>query len=71
MSIPLSSLPRELQEKILGRKPRAARPAATKSIPGSGGRWCACGSMMIRPDGAYPKDCPGCRKPWKAITKKD
>ncbi len=77
MGIPFSSLPPELQKKfrskVLGVKPPVRRPApaAGKALPGSGGRWCACGSMMIRPDGAYPKDCPGCRKPWKAITKKD
>lgn len=71
MSIPLSSLPRELQEEILGRKGRTRRPAAAKPIPGVGGRWCRCGSMMIRPDGVYPADCPGCRKPWKTIAKKD
>jgi hypothetical protein len=72
VGIPFSSLPPELQEKILGRKahpkrqkPEIAPPAAPSQVIS---RSCPCGSMVLRPDGIYTEPCPGCGKPLPTPT---
>jgi len=69
MGIRLSSLPADLQRRILQqaglpRAPRAPRrpkaPPALRPLS----RACACGFEMFRPDGDYPDLCDGCGAPW-------
>ena len=68
MGIPLSTLPPELQRRILeetgATPPRRRRAPAAKPHRSTLMRACACGFEIFRPHGQYPECCDGCGDPW-------
>jgi len=71
MAIRLSSLPPELQRRLLeaaGPEPAALAPRPRrKAAPRSRlMRICACLCEIFRPDGIYPDCCDGCGRKWPA-----
>lgn len=68
MGIPLSSLPPDLQKRLLeqaGKRPRTTVPAQSKvpkKPPSTMMHRCVCGFEIFRPDGVYPDQCDGCGK---------
>jgi len=69
VGIPFSSLPPDLQAKILGKDVRKKTKTPRLAVQESKfSRKCPCGSMMLRPDGRYEAGCPGCGKAFPTAT---
>jgi hypothetical protein len=69
MAIRLSSLPPDLQRRLLeAAGPAPAPPVRAprrKAAPRSGlMKVCSCRCEIFRPDGNYPDSCDGCGRKW-------
>jgi len=71
MGIPLSSLPPDLQKRLLeeaGKRPKTTVPERKKTLRKAPSpkstmmHRCVCGFEIFRPDGVYPERCDGCGK---------
>jgi len=71
MAIRLSSLPPELQRRLLDAagpepaplvRPRRPKPERRPRLT----RVCECLCEIYRPDGNYPESCDGCGRNWPA-----
>ena len=71
MAIRLSSLPAELQRRLLEEAgvnpaPVERRPRRKTALRSGLMRVCSCRFEIFRPDGNYPECCDGCGRKWPA-----
>jgi hypothetical protein len=69
MAIRISSLPPELQRRLLealgpNPAPVVRRTRRQASRPAPFGKVCSCLCVIFRPDGKYPECCDGCGRKW-------